>query len=250
MKKIDIKRLISAGLVLTMCLQGLTACGSGDASSSKYQNNGNSVEEALNEQMAKEDAESSSEALPETLVVPPSEKTESTTEQPVFEQVDEEKAKELFGSGESYDPNAATTEATTEVRPEVDTDDLKNTDVIDLTAMDSNMVYSTVYQMMADAPSYVGKKVRMKGSYYSSYDETTKQRYYFIIIQDAAACCQQGLEFVWGDGSHTFPDEYPEDGTEAVVEGTFETYKDNPDDQYEYIHLVDSTFEVASEPAN
>lgn len=225
MKKTDIKRLISAGLVLTMCLQGLTACGSGDASSSKYQNNGNSVEEALNEQMAKEDAESSSEALPETLVVPPSEKTESTTEQP-------------------------TTEATTEVRPEVDTDDLKNTDVIDLTTMDSNMVYSTVYQMMADAPSYVGKKVRMKGSYYSSYDETTKQRYYFIIIQDAAACCQQGLEFVWGDGSHTFPDEYPEDATEAVVEGTFETYKDNPDDQYEYIHLVDSTFEVASEPAN
>jgi len=214
MKKLDIKKSICVGLALAVCLQGLTACGSDDAGSSKYQNDGNSVEEALNEQMAKEDAEST---------------TESSTEQPTTE---------------------ATTEATTEERPEVDTEAMKNSDLIDLTVMDSNMVYSTVYQMMADAPSYVGKKVRMKGSYYSSYDETTKQRYYFIIIQDAAACCQQGLEFIWGDGSHVFPDEYPEDGTEAVVEGTFETYKDNPDDVYEYIHLVDASFEVTSETAN
>jgi len=214
MKKLDIKKSICVGLALAVCLQGLTACGSDDAGSSKYQNDGNSVEEALNEQMAKEDAEST---------------TESTTEQPTTE---------------------STTEATTEERPEVDTEAMKNSDLIDLTVMDSNMVYSTVYQMMADAPSYVGKKVRMKGSYYSSYDETTKQRYYFIIIQDAAACCQQGLEFIWDDGSHVFPDEYPEDGTEAVVEGTFETYKDNPDDVYEYIHLVDASFEVTSETAN
>lgn len=214
MKKLDIKKSICVGLALAVCLQGLTACGSDDAGSSKYQNDGNSVEEALNEQMAKEDAEST---------------TESTTEQPTTE---------------------ATTEATTEERPEVDTEAMKNSDLIDLTVMDSNMVYSTVYQMMADAPSYVGKKVRMKGSYYSSYDETTNQRYYFIIIQDAAACCQQGLEFIWDDGSHVFPDEYPEDGTEAVVEGTFETYKDNPDDVYEYIHLVDASFEVTSETAN
>jgi len=214
MKKLDIKKSICVGFALAVCLQGLTACGSDDAGSSKYQNDGNGVEEALNEQMAKEDAEST---------------TESSTEQPTTE---------------------ATTEATTEERPEVDTEAMKNSDLIDLTVMDSNMVYSTVYQMMADAPSYVGKKVRMKGSYYSSYDETTKQRYYFIIIQDAAACCQQGLEFIWGDGSHVFPDEYPEDGTEAVVEGTFETYKDNPDDVYEYIHLVDASFEVTSETAN
>ena len=168
--------------------------------------------------------------------------TESTTEQPISEASTEATTEQPISE--------ASTEATTEERPEVDTEAMKNSDLIDLTVMDSNMVYSTVYQMMADAPSYVGKKVRMKGSYYSSYDETTKQRYYFIIIQDAAACCQQGLEFIWDDGSHVFPDEYPEDGTEAVVEGTFETYKDNPDDVYEYIHLVDASFEVTSETAN
>lgn len=227
MKKLDIKKSICVGLALAVCLQGLTACGSDDAGSSKYQNDGNSVEEALNEQMAKEDAESTTESTTEQPISEAS--TEATTEQPISE---------------------ASTEATTEERPEVDTEAMKNSDLIDLTVMDSNMVYSTVYQMMADAPSYVGKKVRMKGSYYSSYDETTKQRYYFIIIQDAAACCQQGLEFIWDDGSHVFPDEYPEDGTEAVVEGTFETYKDNPDDVYEYIHLVDASFEVTSETAN
>lgn len=36
----------------------------------------------------------------------------------------------------------------------------------------------------------------------------------------------QGLEFVWGDGSHKYPDEYPAEDTEIEVQGTFETYKE------------------------
>ena len=40
------------------------------------------------------------------------------------------------------------------------------------------------------------------------------------------ACCAQGLEFVWGDGSHKYPDEYPAEDTEIEVQGTFETYKE------------------------
>ena len=225
MKKLSLKRVVCVGLALTVCLQGLTACGSGDDGSSKYQNDSNSVEEALNSQMAKEDAEASTEAtteeLPQTLVVPP---TEDTTEN-----------------------KTEATEAVTEVSTEDGVTDIADakTDVdIDLTVMDSNMVYSTVYQMMADAPSYVGKTVRMKGMYYSSYDEATGIRYFFILVKDATACCQQGLEFIWDDGSHVFPDEYPEDGSDAIVTGVFETYKDNPDDVYEYIRLKDASFEV------
>ena len=40
------------------------------------------------------------------------------------------------------------------------------------------------------------------------------------------ACCAQGLEFVWGDGSHKYPDEYPAEDTEIEVQGTFKTYKE------------------------
>ena len=49
------------GLMLAVCLQGLTACGSDDAGSSKFQNGGNSVEEAINQQMEKEDANGTTE---------------------------------------------------------------------------------------------------------------------------------------------------------------------------------------------
>jgi hypothetical protein len=101
--------------------------------------------------------------------------------------------------------------------------------------------------MMANTPEFEGKVVRMEGSYYASYDEGTKQTYFFVIIKDAMACCQQGLEFIWGDGSHVYPDEYPSDGSEVIVTGTFESYKDNPDDVYSYVHLNNSTLEVVSE---
>ena len=62
-----------------------------------------------------------------------------------------------------------------------------------------------------------------------------------MVIADATACCAQGLEFVWDDGTHAFPDEYPEPGTEVEVTGTFETYDENG---VTYCHLVGSTLEV------
>ena len=251
-----INKKVLAGLTICAMAFSLTACGGDSASASKLQGS-NSVEEAINQQIEKEKStEASTEELPQTLVVPP---TESTTEQAAFEVLDKESAEALFGQG-SDDNGAASDSAgdksdssgdnaalDSEENSESGVSSIEEakTDVdIDLTVMNSNMVYSTVYQMMAEAPDYVGKTVRMKGTYYSSYDETTDTRYFFIIIQDATACCQQGLEFIWDDGSHKFPDEYPEDGTEAVVAGTFETYKDNPDDVYEYIRLKDASFEV------
>ena len=68
------------------------------------------------------------------------------------------------------------------------------------------------------------------------------------IIKDAMACCSQGIEFVWGDGSHTYPDEYPEQGSEVVVIGEFETYMEDGD-PYLYSRLKDATMEVISTPS-
>ena len=98
---------------------------------------------------------------------------------------------------------------------------------VDLSVMDSDMIYATVYQMMSDPEQYVGKTFRIKGKFYVTYDEMTKNQYYYCVIKDATECCAQGLEFVWGDGSHIYPDEYPADGTEVVVDGTFELYTEN-----------------------
>ena len=98
---------------------------------------------------------------------------------------------------------------------------------MDLSVMDSDMIYATVYQMMSDPEQYVGKTFRIEGKFYVTYDEMTKNQYYYCVIKDATECCAQGLEFVWGDGSHIYPDEYPTDGTEVVVDGTFELYMEN-----------------------
>ena len=52
-------------------------------------------------------------------------------------------------------------------------------------------------------------------------------KYYFTcIVQDATACCAQGIEFIMTD-DYKYPDDYPEDGSEITVVGTFDTYEEN-----------------------
>lgn len=116
----------------------------------------------------------------------------------------------------------------------------------DLTTMSKNMVYATVYQLMIDPDSYRGKTFRIMGDYYASYYEATGKYYHYCVIQDATACCAQGLEFVWGDGSHVYPDEYPAENTSIVVQGVFETYTEDDNPQVQYCRLVDATMELGT----
>ncbi len=113
----------------------------------------------------------------------------------------------------------------------------------DLTRMGSDMVYATVYQLMVNPDDYVGKTIKMNGLYYATYYEPTDQYYHYCIIEDAAACCAQGLEFVWGDGSHVYPDEYPVENAEIIVTGVFETYQEEGDSNL-YCQLKDATMEI------
>lgn len=113
----------------------------------------------------------------------------------------------------------------------------------DLTSMGSDMIYATVYQLMADPDSYTGKTIKMKGNYNATYYEPNEKYYFYCVIQDALACCAQGLEFIWDDGSHRYPEEYPEDNAEIIVTGIFETYREKGDENL-YCRLKDATMEV------
>ena len=245
MKKLknSISIILTLGMLITC-----SACG-GDASSTRLEGS-NSVENAINEQIAKEDAaktESEAETTEQTTVVTTEAVTEAsseasteaateTTSEDATEAATAEPAKVEAPAG---DTEAATEELLGEPDPNVD---------LDLTVMGSDMVYSSVYQLMYDTDEYIGKKIKIKGQYYSAYDETTGQYYHFVLIADAAACCSQGIEFVWGDGSHVYPDEYPADETEVEVVGTFETYKDYPDAPYDYARLGNSTMKILDTP--
>ncbi|MBO4863131.1 MAG: hypothetical protein J5517_02080 [Eubacterium sp.] len=229
MKKYN-KKIVCLSLVFTLALSG---CGASSGESKLGGNN--NVQSVIEEQIAKEEAEKTEELT-----------TEATTEATTQSDADALKAM-LEEQLAKNDDGASSTDASDEDETLGEAD--PNVD-IDLTVMSSNMVYSTVYQMMADAQSYVGKKIKMKGNYYASWYDDTQMYYHYVIIQDATACCQQGLEFVWDDGSHVYPDEYPKDMAEVEVVGTFETYKDFPEDEYEYCRLKDATLVVCDEGNN
>lgn len=91
--------------------------------------------------------------------------------------------------------------------------------------MGANMVYAVVYQMTLDPAAHEGQTVKVAGEYYSA--PGPQKTYYFLYVSDAAACCSQGLEFVLE--GETGPEDYPEEGAQAVLTGTFETYTEEGD---------------------
>lgn len=110
---------------------------------------------------------------------------------------------------------------------------------VDLTVLSSTMVYSEVYNMVTTPEDYDGKTVKMQGEFATQKDKYTGKRYFACIIKDATACCAQGLEFVPGDDVK-YPDDYPKQGSEVTVTGTFHAYSENG---FDYYHLTDAVFE-------
>lgn len=113
----------------------------------------------------------------------------------------------------------------------------------DLTLMGSDMVYATVYQLMVDPQTYEGKTFKIEGQYYPAFYEPTQKYYHYCLITDAMACCSQGLEFVWEDGTHSYPEEYPQPGEEVIITGRFETYQEDGNTSL-YCRLQEAKLEV------
>ena len=113
---------------------------------------------------------------------------------------------------------------------------------VDLTVLSSTMVYSEVYNMLYFYPEdYYGKTVKANGIfaiYQMVVDGVTQPApvAYACIIADATACCAEGMEFVL-KGDLTYPDDYPELGTEITVIGEFQSYEENGMTRY---HLVNA----------
>ena len=197
-------------MVLFLCILLITGCGNKKSTDGKGVNNTNSVDKVIDNQIANEDRKN--------------ETTES-----------EEASSNVESSKDTEDTISRA-------------EDVRNTDGTvdyDLTQMSSDMVYATVYQMMVMPEEYEGKTFRIDGNFYATYYEATKNYYFYCVIQDATACCAQGMEFVWENGTHIYPDEYPEDNAEIVVEGTFETYKEEGD-QNLYCRLSDAILQQES----
>ena len=109
------------------------------------------------------------------------------------------------------------------------TADTAESTFVDLTALSSTMVYAEVFAMMSSPEDYVGKTVKMQGTFskgqlYAAGSLNDGGTVFACVIQDATACCAQGIPFELA-GDHTYPQDYPELGDTITVIGTFEIHE-------------------------
>ncbi len=112
---------------------------------------------------------------------------------------------------------------------------------VDLTVLSANMVYAEVYNMMMYPDSYLGKTIKVSGPYYPLYYEGTDNYYHYVMIEDALACCQNGMEFIWDEGTHIYPDEYPKEDDIIEIVGELKSYKE---ENYIYYYLDIEEYKV------
>lgn len=252
--KIKLRRyLFVISLVIVMVLS-LSACGKNDGAGRSEKKS--DVEQLLDEAKSEEGTtEVSGETKTET-------DTETTTASTTTEV---QTTQALDGTNGQYAPNMATGEITTEyplatgpsqmdgsgaVNPDHQGGEFTteaplgeadpNVDV-DLTVLSPNMVYAEVYNMMMDPDSYLGKTIKVSGPYYPLYYDGTGNYYHYVMIEDALACCQNGMEFIWEEGIHTYPDEYPKEDEIIEIVGELKSYKE---EQYIYYYLDIDSYEI------
>ena len=135
------------------------------------------------------------------------------------------------------DPTAAPeeTERPEETLPRLSDVDVSSSEAeVDLTLFSGNMVYALVSRMIYQPDEYLGKTVKMSGTFAVAEEET--RNYYACIIKDALECCASGIEFEPG-GEYVYPDDFPESGTEITVLGTYDMYEENG---FQFVQLSDA----------
>lgn len=203
-------------MIFGISIIGLAAgCGAqGNTHVSGGQNSVESVLQAAAEAMTETAAEESTAEI-----------TEETT-------LAEETAAETVTEAVTEAAEAQTAAQPVQTVPETPEAPAVTADMIDLSEMSANMVYSEVFAMMTEPEEYRGKTIKMTGICNRYTDINTGADYYACIVQDATACCAQGIEFCLPEG-----EAYPEYGSKITVTGTFDSYFEG---ENEYFVLMDA----------
>ncbi len=103
---------------------------------------------------------------------------------------------------------------------------------INISAGDTNVIYSKANEIAAKYTSYLGKTIRIKGSY--KVEKAPSRYYYYCLVSDPTACCNSGFEFILKDKTN-----YPKnDGEVFTVQGTLHSYKEGDNTFLELIDAV------------
>ncbi len=108
---------------------------------------------------------------------------------------------------------------------------------IDMTLLSNTMVYSELFNMMVSPEDYIGKSVKMKGTFSAVHDDASGNDYFACVVMDATACCSQGLEFIPVE-SYRYPEDFPAEGEKICIKGVFDMYEEG---DYSYCTLKDAS---------
>ena len=143
----------------------------------------------------------------------------------------------LSGCGASAAASGGAAEPTTAAAAEPAIQAAETAQILDLTGMSSTILLAQLTAMQNGPEEYLGKTVRMQGTFLVGTGED--RNYYYCMTADTAACCQARLEFLWE--GHAYPEDYPAPGSQIIIQGVFDTYWEG---QYQYMQLIDATLET------
>ena len=108
---------------------------------------------------------------------------------------------------------------------------------VDLTVLSKTIAFAELINMQKNPEDYLGKIIKIRGSYYAAYSEKIGAYRNNIIVSDASYCCEQGMRFLW-TGEHSYPEDYPYDNASIELIGEF-VYEEEPDFTYYCLSVDD-----------
>ena len=94
---------------------------------------------------------------------------------------------------------------------------------VDLTKVNTNMVYVQVFYMMQKPQDYNGQTIRLPGVCTIMKNKTTQQRTYNCNVLDGTGCCAKMIPFKLADANAA----YPKSGEAITVTGKFQVVTEN-----------------------
>lgn len=107
---------------------------------------------------------------------------------------------------------------------------------VDVAAMSEVMAYSTLENIMYNPTDFLGKTVRIKGSFYYEYYQELDMKFFAILLMDDTNCCMAFAEVELLDGI-----EYPQVGQECMIIGEVKTKLVDGND-YAYIEVSERLY--------
>ena len=92
---------------------------------------------------------------------------------------------------------------------------------IDLAELSLTVIQAEYQRIVSNPDDYIGKTIRVYGSYQSFIANDTGNIVHYIIIVPGDVCCQLGFEFI-RTANYKFPEDYPKQNSMILINGTLE----------------------------